>query len=1099
MANPLDDLFAEEAKPAAQSANPLDDILPPTTPQGAAPAAPPAPVPQTMTQGRTENIVDEETGNFISVPVSDQYEAPAPAQEAFPQAENVADLPDPTNVMTGLDFESQKKIYSAYAKHPKSQQTENGLVYDGKRVEPPQQTNMETFNEVASESLGNAGGIAKGVANAGSNVIELGLAGADKLNELEGRGQSTLAKDFRKAVPELKGDNPIQEGMMTIGEIGTGALGGIGIAGKANQVLKLGKVGRAVTTFLGGNAGPGVTSDADSPLLLTGDDSLAGKHLNLAIPALGTDEDGTYSENLLRKRFDLVNDSLATGAVGGAVAYPAGKLFKFVTGATWDKIKNFASLEERQKNMTLDFLDTLAGIDPTQQLTAAEKKTIRDKFLNTLDEETRFQYESGNIDLGSMSGNRRTIHAADRAGISPEALTQAQDFEGGVRKKSLGPIDKADAEVGNVLHEGTERFLAKEGGKVVEGVPENITGATKTIQREAREESAPFHKTADDTEQMLEGTERSIEEDLRTNRVIGERVSGLEDATPEALQKEFATRDTNLEKIDTELKAKGETVEKRLKEASDNIPEGLGMSNPEEILKKAQQLADEKIISPQLLTKIQNASAKGPAGLTSIDYKKLIDGIKQLKREKNMAFGPNAVDMAKQEGIRELDELIKKSTPNDESIAKWNNVYENEYAPVQRTDVTGDLKNISKKNQLNPAIEKAERKATISKAIESSDLTKQMSDVLANPKTGSGRSQHLLDQTLVDDVMDEVVTHVTAGGKLSEISADNMTAGLKKRMAQISKTNPEMGKELATLFKRIKDGQIDVENLKVASKTARDAQEVADREIFGTKYKEFFTDGGVGKPYKDNEDALKAFDNLLDQGQSSELKNVVEAVSKSKNAAAKRGLRAAYIQKLRDRVFDKSAARVKGAKNTLTGKSSDRPGIRDTEAATFGEGDPLYQAGLEIFKDEPDALKFVADLLQEHTSGARLATNSGVEQAGKNTASKEGATMGAGRLITWTLGVLNPTATRVKTISSSALDALNPEDKLAKFAEYLLTDGTNFVKEAQKYMKKESRTLSPEMEAYIAKTLRKAGVREALPEDEKYKKVQKKNLMTKEK
>ncbi len=213
---------------------------------------------------------------------------------------------------------------------------------------------------------------------------------------------------------------------------------------------------------------------------------------------------------------------------------------------------------------------------------------------------------------------------------------------------------------------------------------------------------------------------------------------------------------------------------------------------------------------------------------------------------------------------------------------------------------------------------------------------------------------------------------------------------------------------------------------------------------------------------------------------------MVSAVEKSGDPAAKRGLRAAYVRNLRERLFDVTK-REKGAMDTRTGLASDRPALREKGAAEFTDGDPLYQAGLEIFKDEPEALKFVKDLVAEASGNLKLKTNTGLGQAGANKASRQEATAGFGRIIIWTLGVLNPMATRAKTISSAAIDALNPESDLAKYAEYILSDASNFSKEARKAMKKdEDSILTGEMQRYLRKAIIKSGVRGILPKDEEY-------------
>lgn len=1039
-------------------------------------------------------LVADENGELVEVPLNDpniQREAIA-AEEAKITDQAVADLPDPEGIMEGLSTDDAVKLYGAYAKHPKSTRDEMGnVVYNGKPVQVPQKSGTELATDVVSEAATNVGGVGKGIANAGANVIETTLAGADMYNKATGADKTYgidtskgMAEKFREHVPELKGKNATEQFFVDLGEIGTGAVGGAGIGQAIGAASKLGAMSRAALTFLGGEGGTGITQSADNPLLVTGDDSLSEKLIGYSLPKLGTDANGNYSEELLTKRLALVEDALATGAAVGAAGSAVKKAGSMVLGATVDKIKNFLSLPTRQKQMVLDALDVAAGIDPKAQLTAAEKKPIRDAWLATLDDETRFKLESGNADLGDIDVNRTTLRAADEAGVSPESLTQLQDFEGSVRQKSQGPLDKADAQYGNVLHEGTEKMLKNEGGEVVEGIPENITKSSETVQAEARKESAPFHETADTAEQMHEGSTRALEEDIRRNRVIGDRATELEDAGPEALQKDFATKETNLEKINEEIKGKSKTLDNELKARTDAIPEGLRMNNPKDIAEEAQRLLVEKHASGDLVDKIHAAQINDVAG--GLDYKKLTEAIKQLRKEKDRAFKSQNYEAG--DALQRLDDLIKKGTPDADEIKEWDRFYKEEWAPVNRVDTSGRIRDLGKKEKsLGPATVRAEQKGEIKKSLESPDLTKQMADVLANPKTGSGSSQHLLDQAMIDDVTAEVADHVRKGGELSTVSPDLLSAGLQKRMAQINATNPEMGTELTTLFKRIKDGQIDIKKYGDEATTARSAQDAADQQIFGDKFKDFFTGGGSGKEFRESGDPLKAFDDVLKTGQSEKLKNVVAAVEKSGDPVAKRGLRAAYVRNLRERLFDVTK-REKGAMDTRTGLASERPALRADESAKFTDGDPLYQAGLEIFKDEPEALKFIKDLVEEAAGTSKLKTNSGLGQTGANKASKEGATQGFGRIITWTLGVLNPVATRAKTISSAAIDAMNPEDDLAKFAEYILHDASNFSKEARKAMKsEEGNVLSAEMTRYLRKAIVKAGIRQVLPEDENYK------------
>lgn len=1083
-------LFDDLEAPLAAPEGPLPTGEPAAPPAAQEPAGTPPPLPtEAPRSGKTVPMSDPETGELIDVPIEIAQPGIEQEQAMVERSKKVADLPDPTQIFEGLSEEGANALYTAYAKHPKSTRDESGaLFYEGKPVQAPGKSGATLAGEVIKESTSNLGGAGKGVVNAATNVAETALAGVDLYNEATGADKTYgidtskgLAQKFREQVPELKGNDETQQMFVDMGEIGAGALGGLGLGTAVGKGANLGKWGRALAKFIGGEGGTALTQSADAPLLVTGDKSLAEKFLNVSIPALGTDPNGNYSENILRKRFDLLSDALATGAAAGAVGAGVKTGVSFLSAATVEKIRNFVSLDKRKQSMVLDLLDTLAGNDPSKQLTKEEANVLREKAIALVEENTKFAKESGDAALGNIDVNRRTVHAAQEGGITPEALTQVQDMEGSVRQKSLGPLDKADAQVGNVLYEGTDTMLKKEGGEEVAGVPENMIRSKEVVQKAAREESAPLHEGAERAEQMAEGSERSIEEGLRTDPYIGERVSKIEDTGGDPVE-EFTTRNRNLNKVNEALGEKGEEATKQLKAASDAIPDGLRMNNPTEIADKVQELGAKGYISKSLVDLIHNAQIKGAQG--GLEYNALTPAIRQLRKEKDILF-KRSPDNNAIASIQELDDLIKAGRPNAKEIDDWDKVYANVYAPINKSDVTGDLAKIDKEMKFDPAKRKAERKETISKAIESPDLTKQMSEVLGDPKVGTTK-QHVLDQTLLDDVYDEVFNHVNAGGKLSEIDPKMLSKGLQKRMAQIAETNPKMAQDLSKRFKEIREGQADIAKFGEEAKAARKLQDTEDQRIFGEKFKDLFTGGGSGKPFHEVDNPITAFDDILtNPDKAKQLKSVVAAVNKSGDTQAQRGMRAAFIRKFNERIFDPSK-QTKGAMDTKTGFASQRPSVKQVEAASFTKDDPLYQSGLEIFGEDRQALEYIQALVEEEAKSKKLMTNTGAAVAAQNKGLKAGSIQGVGRLITWTLGVLNPTATRAKTITSAAIDAMDPENKLRVFAEEILSDGENFVKEARKAMAKDKTTIPPEVKRYIRKTMVKAGIRVPLEDDEEY-------------
>lgn len=1031
-------------------------------------------------------LVPAEDGSQIEVPLSEATRptpaAPAPVANdaAIPQSPDerqelsqredragVADLPPVTpELFQGLPREQQGALREAYARHPKSTRDDYGnIVYNGQKVpnlEAPELTGADFLEgpKGVAETAGTLGkGVLKGTANLGSNVIETGLAGVDVAKEKVTGEDSNLAEGFRKAVPTLKADDDsaVEQFVIDTTEMGLGAAAGGGAAKAASTFFQLGKLAKAGSVFLGSNVGSGVGQNAANKTMITGEESA----LYDLVPALGTDKSGSYSENVLRKRIDLINDSIVSsaiiGAAGKAASVPAGWLWNKTLGNIFD----FTSLDARQKKLTLELLDLGAGVDPEAGMTPAQIAKARQIYLDALDAESTFAAQSGNVDLGDVKVNRSTARAAAEGGASPSSNTQLQDFEGAMRARSRGPIDQADAQLGDRLNEGMDKVITREAGER----EANVEVARQTVVDEAENVAKPYRENVASADQAVVGAKEDYASRIENDPVFGGRVKKIMNDGKASTE---LGRRGDLEDLTVEgLSAKRQAEDAELRRLTQEIPEGLRQNNPADVI---QQMNDIPELPDTVVSKIKGAAFEG-GDLEGLDYRKLADALQPLSQEINRQIrlnsNPDLVDK-----LIKLRETINLGAPDAAEIAARKNYYETVWAPHWKDGLMDDFADLEKGTKNRPIDREAGSRKIVQQGLNEPAQTKHIRDILDTSTGPKGNQAYLVDQVMMNDVVDEIATHTLQGKPLTDIGPEQLTRGLKDRIQQIKKTNPEMANRIDDLFDALREGRTNIDELETTAKTIRQETQKREKEIFTEEFKNFFE----GSDYKPKEGANQIFDDLIKGGESNQLSRVVRHINESGSPEARAGMRGAYIKYLKDNLFD-----IKKQDKAAT--PFNRPAVNAGKMSEFTKDSPTYKAGEVIFADEPQALEYIQQVAEEISKNKKAALNTGEGFGAADKATRGGVEKAKNLLVTWTLGVLNPTATKARSISSSVLDSMDPADKVAKFAEEIMADSTKFSEMAKKYMGKEMKVLTPEMKMYLRRSMIKAGVLAPTDED----------------
>lgn len=893
--------------------------------------------------------------------------------------------------------------------------------------------------------------IGKGVINATNNAIETGAAVADTVTSAGAEalgvrepgttGDLGLARNFRKAIPTLPdtdGQNPPMDMLQKGTEIGVGMLAGDKAATKLARkipegVSRLRTAGRLGAQEVGGV----VTENPNDELIYYKDD-------------LVNPDDPNYSNELLARKYKMTKEALTIAVLTGAAA-------KGITiPGTW-AVDNLVKpvLNYQDKNVMKDkyvkeFMNIFKGITPDTPRDVINQKTAEGIKYVEDNADIFIKFGEGN-NLEGVKHTQDTISAMIDS-LDPKDPKEAAKIKvlEGFRSSALvgeapGLRSKLE-EPGVKLKDTVDEAFDKTGGN------EAIENTKNTFQQQARDEVQPSLDQIDRTKAEISKVDKDFDTVAQTDEVFGPKIrqAGADsvnlDLNKDVIANKREIVDTAnvdeqtakkvvndaYEAIPHETPARMDEFQSIIEEEGDFVPAGI---------KKLVENSDGTFydlnnrIKPQVSKALSQAYRSNDAGA--------IDALNRLKKniqEDQIAWLTENGNEATIRAAQEASAAYKK------------------YGDVYNQGVNKELKVNAKVNRPIGTAEPVDLREKGVGIVEQTlknpnrvDSQKQLKEAM----TRQGKTD-LLDDTLIGETISDWRAKVNTGKTgIKDINVDELAKPLRDATNALS----EKGKQRVEVFlTSIRNKKLTLAELDTKLKKFEEAAENAKDEVYGSSLKEFFTKNG-GK-YDPKKSGYEIFDSMVKTEEQAA--RIPELLAKNTDPLVKEGMKAAWLRGSHQRLFGADVKNVKDMKNV----------------GALSDG--FMKAGEYLFG--PEAMQGVKALRDLTVKGEKANVTRGI--AGANAADPQNAMRTAiGTLSTWMFGVLNPTAARIKTVTSDLLRKHDPYDKAKLAIDEILSDPHEFVKIAKKMAEKDANKMTPAEKALAFRLLVRTGLVDGADED----------------
>lgn len=986
----------------------------------------------------------------------------------------VAQLPEPSeNIYEGVQPQDQKLVYEAYRKHPQSVQDEKGDVwYKGLLVPFPAMAaklaepvlrqlpggekiseGVDQYTEFAHRLPSNITG---GVYNVARNVGETALAARDLLT---GRQD---APEFSEKVPEYDprdiGGNWFDKLLVEGVEIGAGTVGGGAMAGQAVSKIapQIPNFIRRLAQFAGAEAGMATTVDPNIDTLLVGDKSM----LKL-IGGLGLDPEGNYSEELLKKRLNILLDSAIVTPAGAGVARLGGETIKFINDIVVKPALKFFDPGSREKALVKNIMEQL--LDITGEETPQELAEKQQKIIELIEKNKEIIFKTGDERVEDIQIIRDTMSAIEKGTTDPSLIARAKGIRQKIEGKGAPKIEEA---ITAPMRE-SERVITQT--EEVLGGQEAATKTRETLQEAAQKEMDTYLEQVSQARQRVIESEEGINSLLKEDPTFGPLLKELGDQAGVDIDISSRTADA-ADKILEKVNEASEIMTKRKNDLFNSISSGL----PVDI----ERLND--FISPEGARGVSDILEGSPLmaklGQAATDFKELYNFVNlDLQKEIDRLVSEQKFDDANI--LRDFKHHVQNDqlqyvidTTADESAKRAMDYYKT-YATFWRDGRLQDIQDLQRKYKLSPRDKQVEQRKVLTGTLgdpKSREYTEQIAELLKSEE--GGKNPGLILDYVLGDIASELQKsiNISKTGAIDPQDIRKFSNTLDKFVPIFKSVDPDQIKRINTFLTKLKDKQISKAELQKELDELIKKQSEIEKEIFSGRFKEFFKEeGGVRFPRTSNKAVYtELFKNpdVVDK-----LPTLMKEAKASGGKEAVKGLQAAYVDYLKDNI-------------TRFGRG--RAGEPMLEAMTESELKTLFDKGDVLFEGEEkqlwDAIKFVTTEAFD-TLAKRGPGQAGAFDITEITKEARGA---LDFLVTWTVGVLNRTAARARSALGRGLSRLDPKDEVRRTLDIIMSDPDQFIKFAKTIQKEDLREISPRTKRELYKFFVKLGIYNEGEEDQ---------------
>lgn len=281
---------------------------------------------------------------------------------------------------------------------------------------------------------------------------------------------------------------------------------------------------------------------------------------------------------------------------------------------------------------------------------------------------------------------------------------------------------------------------------------------------------------------------------------------------------------------------------------------------------------------------------------------------------------------------------------------------------------------------------------------------------------------------------------IDRNGKLSPEDITALQGEFDKRIPGLTTGDPNSVKELNEFFTLIKDKNFNKESaMKILTDLETKGKEI-EESVYDGALRDYFAK--VGGQQVRNERGFDIAKRVIDSEPRS-----LDAALKSGDETVRKGYEVSWAKAVKERM-----------------KESDIPKLLTEN---------FKEAGNKIFKNPliSEAIDSIAFEAQKGLGANKTRMTQGIDHG----APQERARLAVNNLITWTFGVLNPTAAKIRTVSGDYLKKNDSWDMAKQAADVVLADTDLFIKIAQEMIDKKAKQLTPEQKQLMFRVITKAG------------------------
>lgn len=950
--------------------------------------------------------------------------------------------------------------------------------------------------------------LAAGLATAGANVVEAGAAVVDTVagtNTVDAV-QKAVPTTSSGESGILSSDFLLVDMVPTVAAfIGGGSIGVAANTGKVGAKIaeyspKIANIlNTAFKTISGGLAGEtavAATSSSDTGTLAIGENSLASELLdeNNSMAQLLRGVSGGDSEagKILAARSNIILDAyLSLGILSGAgeLARVPGR---FVANSILiPAYKGFMRGEEAvMRDVAIAIADAVSDIGVTT--TSAELSAARENLVQILLANKDVTIEMGNLDPIQFTVD--SMSAIGRSEVDgPTKQLARNELRAGLTKGSPNLATKVDEPV-RQLNQYVDQTEAALGGE------EAIAGAGEVIFDKAKSRMDVADAATVDMQTELLQAEQTAMLALKANPELAARVSKM---TEGGALGATGPKDAARTSIVNDLEASKTAMDKIKDDKFNDIPSGLNFDavgfaeSIAEAVRSANVLdpSGKSVMQNQLIQTIRSAIRKASStadesqkiaadvsrmlvksGVNPEDIELDVETLAEILKSKGVDFKvlynqvrPQISKLASESfnagnaaaGVR-LRQIVHGIDGQIETLPDLNGgqivpqvteamrYYTDEYAPVWRDGVlreVGDLYGTT----IGRTSKRAPDGSTQFNVVDWKDGTNRLiDDVFSGDAGRSASADQLVDllkygqenqfanaDNAYDYLMSDFVLSIynKASGLTDEaIRPEELTAKLQQ-IGRVLKDNfPEKANEFNAFFEGLTKATSNKDTLIQELKKAEVNATAIKKDIMTSELRYFVEK--LGNKFDPN--APYASFKTLFNGDNAVRETEALMAKAGDSVAVLQGMKAAWHKNFREKML-----RLPSNVDEVKAPNM-RAGERETENYTF-----LEDVGRVVFADEPELIEVTRQLLDEAVRQRKNVTGqpiAGQSPTAYNQAVSKQAAGAISSIIKFTIGPLDALGTKIGTVSTNVIKAINPDENVAAAHDILMSNPDLLIK-----------------------------------------------------